>query len=247
MQSDSNSAVRVIRSLASALRNTPLHPQWFACYRERQFLKSTCSGLRGRVLDVGCAGAKPRRELGADVDYIGIDLPLTATGWYHTRPDVFADAQELPFIANCIDHCLLLDVLEHLPDPDRCLAAIHQVLKPGGTLTLQVPFLYPVHDAPLDYHRWTRFGLREAARRHGYHIADEVAAGHPLESAALTANIALSQTVLNWLAQKNPLALSGILLPFAVLAINSLAWLFARLSKADGLMPYAYRMTWVRE
>lgn len=247
MRSDSNSASSWIRFLAGGLRKTPLHPQWFAFFREKKKLEATCADLSGWVLDIGCADAKPRSQLGGDAHYIGVDYYSTATDWYHTRPDIFADAEALPFHSNTIDHCLLLDVLEHIPNPDRCLAAIHDTLKPGGTLTIQVPFMYPVHDAPLDYHRWTRFGLREAARRRGFRIIDEDATGHPLESAALNANIALSKTVLNWLGSRNPLALLGLLLPVAVLAINCLAWFFGLLSKADDLMPYSYRMTWIKE
>lgn len=226
---------------------TPLHPQWFAYFREEKRLGAACADLSGWVLDIGCADAKPRQKLGRDARYIGLDYFSTATDWYKTRPDVYADAEKLPFQSNSVDHCLLLDVLEHIPNPDRCLAAIHDTLKRGGSLIVQVPFMYPVHDAPLDFHRWTRFGLREAARRHGYCIADEDAIGHPLESAALNANIAISKTVINWIDGRNPLALLGLLLPVAVLAINCLAWIFGLLSKADDLMPYSYRMTWVKE
>ncbi len=247
MQADANTMSGVMRTLVSRLRNTPLHPQWFAFVREERNLKESCKNLSGLVLDIGCADAKPRGHLGQDARYIGLDYYATATDWYNTRPDVFSDAQALPFRANSIDHCLLLDVLEHLPDPDQCLASIHETLVPGGTLTIQVPFMYPVHDAPLDFHRWTRFGLTEAARRHGYRIRQEAALGHPLESAALNANIALSKTVLNWVRGKNPLALLGLLLPVAVLSINGLAWIFAALSKSDDMMPYSYRMVWIKE
>lgn len=226
---------------------TPLHPQWFAYFRENKKLEAACADLSGWVLDIGCADAKPRRHLGRDARYIGVDYHPTAMDWYHTRPDVFADAVQLPFHSNSIDHCFLLDVLEHIPDPDRCLASIHDTLKPGGTLTIQVPFMYPVHDAPLDFHRWTRFGLHAAASRHGYRIAEEDATGHPLESAALNANIALSKTVLNWAGSRNPLALLGILLPVVILSINSLAWIFSFLSRADDLMPYSYRMIWIKD
>jgi len=140
----------------------------------------------------------------------------------------------------------LLDVLEHLPDPDACIAELHRSLKPGGTLVLQVPFMYPVHDAPLDFHRWTRDALAAAAARHGFSVSREVALGHPLETAALISNIALSATVLRWIRQPNPLAIVIVLLPFIVLARNTAAWLMASISPADGLMPYAYRMTWTK-
>jgi SAM-dependent methyltransferase len=236
-----------IGNLLSRLKTTPLHPQWFAFYGEAAALQEICRGLEGLVSDIGCADSKPRRYLSPAADYLGIDYFATATDWYHTRPDVFADAQALPLKGDSIDHTLLLDVLEHLPDPERCLAEIHRTLKPGGSLTIQVPFLYPVHDAPLDFHRWTRFGLLNAAKRHGFNVKQEIVLGHPLESAALNANIALSKTIINWLQSKNILALTAVLLPLAVLLINITAWTGARLSKPDPLMPHGYRMIWIKQ
>jgi SAM-dependent methyltransferase len=235
-----------LRTLATGLRNTPLHPQWFAFFREERNLRETCKSLSGIVLDIGCADAKPRRHLAAHAQYIGIDYYSTAAGWYGTRPDIYADAQALPLADASIDHMLLLDVLEHIPQPDRCLAELSRVLKPGGSLTIQVPFLYPVHDAPLDFHRWTRFGLLQAAERNGFGVTQEFAVGQPLESAALNANIALSKTVVNWIRQRNPLALLVVFLPLVVPVTNILAWCFSRLGRDDGLMPYAYRMVWIR-
>ncbi|MGR9091234.1 MAG: methyltransferase domain-containing protein, partial [Gammaproteobacteria bacterium] len=152
----------------------------------------------------------------------------------------------LSFADDSIDHCLLLDVLEHIPDPERALGEIARVLKSGGTLLLQVPFLYPVHDAPLDFQRWTQFGLTRLAGKYGFRVERESALGHPVETAALNANIALSKTVLNWISRKHPLALMAILLPLFVLSSNCLAWIIAALSKSDPLMPYAYRMVWTK-
>ena len=233
-----------IKPLLSKLRKTPLHPQWLVFLDEVSGLKEICGELSGLVVDIGCAEAKPRAYLPDGADYLGIDYYATATEWYGTRPDLFADAQRLPLKNNCVDHILLLDVLEHLPAPEQCLAEIHRTLKPGGSLTVQVPFVYPVHDAPLDFHRWTRFGLLNAARKHGYNVVRETILGHPLESAALNTNIALSKTTLNWLGSKNLLGLFVLLLPIAILLINILAWAGARLSKPDPLMPHGYRMVW---
>ena len=231
----------------SALRNTPFHPQWFAFFREASFLRESCRDLAGLVLDIGCADGKPRRHLPEGATYIGVDYLPTATDWYGTRPDLFADAQKLPLANESIDHVLLLDVLEHLPDPESALEEIHRVLVAGGTLTLQVPFLYPVHDAPLDFHRWTLHGLRRAAERRGFSVRAEHAVGHPAETAALNANIASSKSVMNWIRQKNPLAIAVFLLPFLVLFRNCTARVVAALSRRDDMMPYAYRMVWVRD
>lgn len=247
MERQSGHATGTIRRIAERVRLTPLHPQWFAFLREGRNLRESCRNLRGLVLDIGCADGQPRRYLGDAATYLGIDHYSTASEWYGTRPDLYADAQQLPLRDATVDHALLLDVLEHIPDPDRCLSELHRTLKSGGSLTIQVPFLYPVHDAPLDFHRWTRFGLLRAASRHGFRVEHERSIGHPLETAALNGNIALSQTVVNWVARKNPLLLLGIFLPLVVPAINVLAWTFARLGPRDALMPYAYRMVWIKD
>ena len=74
--------------------------------------------------------------------------------------EIFADAQSLPFKNKSIDTILLLDVLEHLPRPEECFEEIYRKSKPNGKVIIQVPFLYPIHDAPLDFRRWTQHGLR---------------------------------------------------------------------------------------
>ena len=242
----SSAVLTQLRKLAGLLQNTPLHPQWFAFFREAGALRETCRRLTGVVLDVGCADGKPRRLLPPDASYVGVDYFSTAHDWYGTRPELYADAQNLPLTDASVDHALLLDVLEHIPDPDRCLAELHRTLKPGGTLTIQVPFLYPIHDAPLDFHRWTRFGLQKASARHGFEISAEQAIGHPLETAALGINIAMSKTVINWARQKNPLVLLAVALPLLVPLVNVFAWTFAKLGRREDFMPYAYRMVWTR-
>ena len=235
-----------LKKLVDGLRQTPFHPQWFALKDERPNLEASCAQLHGTVLDVGCAEGKPKAFLPSEASYIGLDYYSTATDWYKTRPDVFGDAQALPFADNSIDHALLLDVIEHIPEPDRSLAELYRILKPGGSLTLQVPFLYPLHDDPLDFHRWTRHGLRRAAARHGFSVNDEIAIGHPIETAALNGNIALSKTIINWLTGRNPLALSVLVLPFLILTVNCSAWLLARLSRQDDMMPHTYRVIWIK-
>ena len=150
-----------IKRIISSFKNTPLHPQWFAHFRSTEALRDICHGLEGIVLDIGCADSKPKAFLKPSAKYIGLDYFDTAMNWYKTKPNLFADAGRLPIKSGAIDHCLLLDVLEHLPFPATAIAEINRVLKAEGKFTLQVPFLYPIHDAPLDFHRWTEFGLMQ--------------------------------------------------------------------------------------
>lgn len=47
-----------------------------------------------------------------------------------------ADIYRLPFPRAHFDHVFVCFLLEHLPDPAGALAALRQVLKPGGTITV---------------------------------------------------------------------------------------------------------------
>ena len=82
--------------------------------------------------------------------------------------DVVGDAQELPFGGKTFDLVICSSVLEHLLSPERVIAEVHRVLRPGGKLFVEIPFLYPFHGDELsgegDYWRMTLAGLRHALR-----------------------------------------------------------------------------------
>lgn len=76
------------------------------------------------------------------------------------KPQIVGDAHELPF-ENASFSCILCsEVLEHLYDPRKAIAEMYRVLKPGGIVVLTTRFIFPVHDAPHDYFRFTPYGLR---------------------------------------------------------------------------------------
>jgi SAM-dependent methyltransferase len=79
---------------------------------------------------------------------------------------VIGDAQALGLTGECVDVVLCTEVLEHLPEPQRAIDEMFRVLRPGGTLLLTTRFLFPIHDAPHDYYRFTKYGLRHLLRRY---------------------------------------------------------------------------------
>ena len=74
------------------------------------------------------------------------------------NPEIVGDAQEMPFADATYSTILCTEVLEHIPDPQKAVDEMYRVLKPGGTLILTTRFLFPVHDAPGDYWRFTPYG-----------------------------------------------------------------------------------------
>jgi SAM-dependent methyltransferase len=78
---------------------------------------------------------------------------------------VIGDAQALGIRDASFDVVLCTEVLEHLPEPQRAIDEMFRVLVPGGQLLLTTRFLFPIHDAPNDYFRFTKYGLRHLLRR----------------------------------------------------------------------------------
>lgn len=74
--------------------------------------------------------------------------------------DVVASVYELPFEDNTFETVLCMVVMEHLEYPPQAIAEMKRVLKPGGRIIVSVPFLFPIHDSPGDYWRFTKYGLQ---------------------------------------------------------------------------------------
>lgn len=238
--------MKPIRQWMQFFASTPIHPQWLAFKDKALTLDFVRTHANGLVLDVGCADKSAGHVVDEDCHYVGLDYYKTVREWYQTRPDVFGDAHTMPLRDRSADTVLLLDVMEHLRNPDDALVEIMRVLKPGGELILQVPFLYPIHDAPLDFQRWTWFGLEALLQRHGFRIAEHKRLGRSLESAALLLNLAMSKAILNWISRRHPAALAVVLLPLFVTLSNLGAWLLSRLMPDDDMMPLGYLLLAVK-
>ncbi len=80
------------------------------------------------------------------------------------RTQVVCDAHQLPFADGCFDAVVAQAVLEHVMDPQRVVAEIHRVLKPGGLVYAETPFMQQVHEGAYDITRFTMVGHRRLFR-----------------------------------------------------------------------------------
>ncbi|MBN1543372.1 class I SAM-dependent methyltransferase [candidate division KSB1 bacterium] len=71
-----------------------------------------------------------------------------------------ADAHELPFRDQSFDLVISQAVLEHTRNSQNVVREIHRVLKSGGLVYAEIPFLQPVHMSS-DYRRFSLQGIRE--------------------------------------------------------------------------------------
>jgi SAM-dependent methyltransferase len=74
-------------------------------------------------------------------------------------PDILGDICSFDFGDSSYDVIVFSEVLEHVHFPHLAIENIHGVLSEHGRLILTVPFIFPIHERPRDYFRYTRYGL----------------------------------------------------------------------------------------
>jgi SAM-dependent methyltransferase len=83
-----------------------------------------------------------------------------------------ADAHHIPLMDESVDAVLIQAVLEHVLDPGEVVGEIHRVLRRGGLVYAETPFLQQVHAGPYDFVRYTGSG-----HRYLFRAFEEIAAG----------------------------------------------------------------------
>lgn len=79
--------------------------------------------------------------------------------------DLFCDGHDLPFADACFDAVVTTAVLEHVLYPEQVASEIARVLKPGGLLYSELPFMQQVHEGAYDFTRYTLSGHRRLFNR----------------------------------------------------------------------------------
>src|SRR5215471_13665523 len=100
-----------------------------------------------RVLEAGCVTGAQTVNLAAcspEAEIVAMDVSAESIRQARRRVEALrygnvrfevGDLYHLPFEEASFDDVFLCFVLEHLPAPERALAALRQVLKAGGTIT----------------------------------------------------------------------------------------------------------------
>ncbi len=128
-----------------------------------------------------------RERMQERVDYVASDYDESMH-----RAFIKIDLQDMDLPSNSVDAVLTPHVLEHVPDPDKALAELFRVLKPGGHVFLQIPIPQARTMVPLEpeYHGdmtlvHFRFGwdVVEQIRRAGF-VVDTLVTSELRDAAA---------------------------------------------------------------
>lgn len=101
------------------------------------------------------------------------------------RVDAIGDAMDYPLADDSVDLLVSSSVLEHIPDPELAIREVFRVLKPGGRVYAEVPFMRAFHMAPIDYQRYTWSGLARVFERQGFESVEQGVSSGPATATAL--------------------------------------------------------------
>lgn len=143
---------------------------------ERLIELTTKSGQRPVLLIVGGGNLGAGTEVFYKDDRVGvICFDLSASSLTH----FVADAHQMPIADESVDAVWVQAVLEHVLDPWAVVSEIYRVLKPGGIVYAETPFMQQVHAGAYDFTRFTASGHRWMFRKF-----EEIDAGVALGPAA---------------------------------------------------------------
>lgn len=101
-----------------------VYQRWFAAVR--------AATVPGRTLEIG-GGSGNFRESWPEL----MSCDIVRTAWL----DFQADGMALPLATGALDNVVGVDVLHHVQDPDRALAELARVVRPGGRIVLVEPYV----------------------------------------------------------------------------------------------------------
>jgi SAM-dependent methyltransferase len=159
----------------------------------------------GAIVDVGGTSVplpsyRAFFQLAADARVTTVNIDADA------RPDIVADAAQVPVEDATFDGAWCLNLLEHVENPAAVVHEMARVLKPGSHVACFTPFLVRVHGHPQDYHRFTDTALHRLFESAGFQIEQIRAAGGGPFLAAV--------------AQIQPVLPRVLFVPFTLLALG---------------------------
>jgi SAM-dependent methyltransferase len=154
-------ASEVTRSRFAAPLRRLLHPANTTApanvARMEELLTTDTPGRNPRILVVGGGTVGDGLEgLYADpaIDLISFDVYASAATQF------VGDGHSIPLADGCVDGVIVQAVLEHVLEPTVVAHEIRRVLRVGGIVYADTPFLQQVHEGAYDFTRFTDSGHR---------------------------------------------------------------------------------------
>jgi SAM-dependent methyltransferase len=136
-----------------------INPYFIARYSLLKEIENFSKGVKNKkILDIGC-GDKPYEDffIKNENEYIGVDVRGGGHNNEDKKVDKYYDGETIPFDDEIFDIIISTQVLEHVKNPRQFIKESYRVLQDGGILFLTMPFVWPEHEKPFDFNRFTQY------------------------------------------------------------------------------------------
>lgn len=132
-----------------------------------KILKELKNYAKGNLIDIGCGDMPFKNHLPDTVSrYDTLDMEARTEGVTY-----ISNAMDMKIILGDVyDTAICFEVLEHVPNPFMAVGEINRILKKNGILLISVPHMWPIHEAPHDYLRFTAFGIKYILEENNFEI-----------------------------------------------------------------------------
>ncbi len=140
-----------LKKYAKRLSRRPVNSQianfLSQCKKNDRILNIGSGGEISKVIEA-CLSEKNISFVSSDIDP-------------NRNPDIVDDIVNSTISSNSFDYIVCAEVLEHVEHPHKAANNLISILDDGGKIFISTPFIFPTHDAPYDFFRYTEFGLKK--------------------------------------------------------------------------------------
>jgi len=108
-------------------------------FKRYSMIKEMIGNKNGSLLDIGCGAPSDCMEDGAFLSFIGYGTGIDIICREIDFPFKIGSAEKIPFPDKSFDIITLLEVIEHVKEPNIVFKEIYRVLKDGGILIMSTP------------------------------------------------------------------------------------------------------------
>lgn len=155
-------------------------PGYLVRHRLVQAIAAHAHNMSGTMLDFGC-GSKPYKSLFKVDKYVGLDYDGAGHSHVGEEIDYFYDGKKIPFNDNTFDSVFSTEVFEHVFNLTEILPEINRVMKKGALILITCPFAIAEHETPVDFGRYSSFGLKYLMESNGFEVVVQEKLGNSIE------------------------------------------------------------------
>jgi SAM-dependent methyltransferase len=147
---------------------------WIPRHNIEKFCREKQHLVSGRVLDFGCGSMPYAACFSGAQQYIGLeyDRDLVQGSHYVNGSIYFYNGSKLPFSDNQFDSIVCFQVIEHVEDLHSVLLELKRISRPNANILFTGPLLWPEHETPFDFRRYTRWGIAQVFELAGFEVSE---------------------------------------------------------------------------